>query len=238
MVETGTDVAAVAAGDVEALRKLLESSDLDAWLKERAAAEARGDLWRTDTGSDGTFLVELLVDEEPRVDLKPFLRDPVTVPRFNVPSGKLLVAGEECFAHPPRAPVLGRTVETRSGTFELVAFRTEYSNDDPGGTRFWETAPADERRAWSIGSALGATAVAWTLLGIFAAVVIFGGIGSLAYALVAVGTIPIVWFVSWLSWQLPAYKRAEMRHQGCWLEFPSVVLVLRSVATENGKHRD
>ena len=111
-VETGTDAAALAAGDIEAINEVLDAPSLDAWIERRDRAAASGVLWRTDTGSDGSFLVHLFVDEEPRSELVPYLRDPIEIPRFPIPSGRVLVAGEECFARRHIEKIrLGKVVE-------------------------------------------------------------------------------------------------------------------------------
>jgi len=93
-VETGTDVAAIAVADPSALQEL-RSSRGDAFESQRQTAVANGKLWRKDTGADGAYLIHLFIDEAPPEPISAFLRDSEVLELFHVPSGRLLIAGEE-----------------------------------------------------------------------------------------------------------------------------------------------
>src|SRR5262249_8019278 len=93
-IPTGTDVAAVAAGDPTLLQDLgsLQGREFHRRCSEAVAAHA---LWRAETGADGAYLVHLYVNEEPAAEIRPYLVNPIVVDPFHVPSGRLMVAGEE-----------------------------------------------------------------------------------------------------------------------------------------------
>jgi hypothetical protein len=94
IVETGTDVATVAIGDPSLLASL-RACNGRGYENELSRAVSDGALWSADIGSDGAYLFHVFVDEEPTPPVATFLRDPVVVECFRVPSGRLLVAGQE-----------------------------------------------------------------------------------------------------------------------------------------------
>jgi hypothetical protein len=231
-VETGTDAAALAAGDIEALNEVLDAPSLDAWIERRDRAAASGVLWRIDTGSDGSFLVHLFVDEEPRSELVSYLRDPIEIPRFPIPSGRVLVAGEECFARQHIENIrLGKVVELPRGEFSLIAYRTEYP-DDLAERRLRATGSSRQVRAWSLGNALSVACVALTGLGLVTAPVLYLAFDSLAAAAVPVALTAAAWRAQTGFRRRQAYRSAHDLYQRLANDYPSVVLVLKSRSSD------
>jgi hypothetical protein len=229
MVEVGTDVAALAMGDIEAIGELLNAPNMDAWTERRDRATSSEILWRTDTGSDGSFLLHLFVDEPPRSDLAPYLKDPVAFSRFPIPSGRVLVAGEECFVKPKLDQLtMGKVVEITPGNFSLTAYRAEYP-DDLAERRLRENASPEEVRAWSIGNAMPAICVIGTLLCLLASAVLYAVFTSVAIAGIPMAFAIAAWFgQTWFRRQA-SYRAAQDLYQRFEREYPSVVIVLKSL---------
>ena len=153
VVATGTDVASVGVGDPALLASLGDCKGRG-FEKLRADAVGSGALWLAETGADGAYLLHLYVDEEPPSDIAPYLNNPVVVERFPVASGKLRVAGEECFVGAislHQYPHMGGEVQVEPGEYKLTAFRSEAADELLDG-RFAERATPGQRRAWSSGT--------------------------------------------------------------------------------------
>jgi hypothetical protein len=228
IVETGTDVAAIAIGDPSLLGSLRAARDMAETRTALSNAVASGALWRTDTGADGAFLVHVFVDEEPDTPIRRFLQDPITVDRFPVPSGRLLVGGEEEFVGIDRERerrAMGREIDITAGEYHFTAYRVEAP---PGTltTRFAEQATPIQRRAWSFGNALIPICVLISVAAIAVSVTIYLRTASAGFALSALTSPAIAWWFQARFRARPPYRAAESLFRRIERELPSVVVVL------------
>jgi hypothetical protein len=226
IVETATDVAAVAVADPTLIGALREARDYAQFVAVRSQAEASGALWRTDTGADGAYLFHIFLEEEPPSDLRRQFEDPISMERFRVPSGRLVVAGEECLAGSQAlSPALGQEVEVPAGTYRLTAFRVE-DRDDVTDRRWKTEAPPEQQRAWRIGNSLAALSVIAVLAAIVGAVVLYLATSSVLLAILSC-TLPLLvggWSRRYRRGAL--FRAAEDAFRKIEREMPSIVLVL------------
>jgi hypothetical protein len=229
VVETGTDVAAVAVGDPSLLGPLQECRG-SGYERLRDEVAARGELWRADTGADGAYRFHIFVDEEPPATVAQFLEDPQTVEPFRVPSGRLLVAGEEFFVGAlsiGKYPHMGQEIQVPPGDYSFTAFRVE-GPEEYVEDRFVAAATPDERRAWEVGNALPV----WGCLGSVAALAVaalaYARTGSILAAALPVLAAVAAWVGQARYRRRPEYVAAEARYRSIEREMPSIVLVLRT----------
>jgi hypothetical protein len=233
VVGTGTDAAAVALGDPTLLAGL-RGSHGSSFEQQRAAAIASGAMWRGETGSDGAFLVHVFVDEEPPAALSPHLHEPMIVERLRIPSGRLLVAGEEMFSalSIDRYPHMGREVRVPAGDYTMTALRCDAA-EHLLDSRFEQQATPQQRRAWARGNALPATCVAGTI-----AAVITASAAYLRTASLGLASVPLLGAVGLWLWSRhyrkgANYRSAETLYRAIELELPSIVVVLATVRGPN-----
>lgn len=229
-IETGTDTGAIAIADPSLTVALRSSTGRNA-DRHREEAVANGNLWRADTGADGSYLIHLFVDEDPPAAVAPFLRDPLVVETFHVPSGQLLVAGEEFVAaSEPLAkyPHMGSSIELPAGTYELTAFRLDEARDDDIERRFAAEADPREKRAWEFGNALPMICVGLTIAALITGYVlqVTGAPQTATYGLAVI--VAIVWIWQAKARRTPEYTAAERLYRRLERELPSIVVVLRS----------
>jgi hypothetical protein len=226
VVGTGTDAAAVALGDPTLLTGLRESRG-HAFEEQRAEACASGAMWRGETGSDGSFLFHVFVDEEPPAALSSHLHDPVIVERFRIPSGRLLVAGEEMFfaLAVDKYPHMGREVRVPAGDYRMTASRCEAA-DHLLYRRFEEQATLVQRRSWTRGNTLPVICALGTLAAFVTAYFVYRSTVSFGMALVPLLGAAGLWLWNRHHRASDAYKAAEALYRAIELELPSIVVVL------------
>lgn len=233
VVETGTDVAALGVGDPSLLEELRTARGKE-YAVARDAAVARGTLWRTELEGDGAYLFHIFVDEEPPDQLAAFLRDPLDVESFMIPSGRLLVGGEEYFVGArdlAATPQMGQEIEVPRGEYSLRAYRVE-APDDYLDRLFAGAATSDEQSAWRTGT----RARDYVVLGSVGAVIA----SFIAYFVgtpVLLALLPLLIPARGWAWlrkfeQKPAYAAALARFRAIERELPSIVLVLTTKITQ------
>jgi hypothetical protein len=231
IVGAGTDVASVGVGDPALLVSLSECKGRGC-EKLRADAVASGALWLAETGADGAYLFHLYVDEEPPSDIAPYLKDPIVVEPFRVTSGKLRVAGEECFVGAISLadyPHMGSEVEVGPGEYKLTAFRSEAADELLEG-RFAERATPEQRRAWSFGNRLAAICVFATVAALILGYFIYLRTVSVWLALLPVAVAVALWVGRRRYCQGSRYLAAEKLFRVVENELPSIALVLKKRA--------
>jgi hypothetical protein len=223
LVEAGTDAASLLLFDPGALpedfdiRACGDPSELLQELSETGRAR-----WMQ-TGADGAYLLHAYVNEPVPESLQLYLREPITVDSFLVPTGQLYFTGVEYGFREDdhllrRYPHMGSSFALAPGIYRLTLWRTEYP----------ERLQEDQLReqvpplAYSLHQGMG-----WFVL---AAVV--GAIGVLATAWRGILN---VWFWCLLPlWLLmiglpfivsrtQAFRQARERFREIEREFPSVV---------------
>jgi hypothetical protein len=226
VIRTATEVAAVGAGDPTLLEALRDSKGrgCDRQMADAVASHA---LWRTDTGADGAYLVHLYVNEGPQVEIERHLKDPIVIEPFHVPSGRLMVAGEEVLVGARSLndyPHLGQEVQIAHGDYRLTAFRSEAA-DELLEKRFLARASADEQRAWTFGNRLAGGCVFLTFAALVAAYFTYlesgSAIGVLLPLLAAAGA----WWGRSRYRRTALYRSAEAIFRAIELELPSIVLL-------------
>ena len=227
-VPTGTDVAALSAGDPSLLESLRRSS-LKAYPSERARAIEAGALWHAETGDDGDYLFHVFVDEEPPISLVQYLEDPVTMDVIHVPSGKLRIAGDEYFGGHLSLddyPHMGGEIELAPGDYSITAWRTEY----PDGLlekEFEQAATLQQLNAKLFAESLGGWAIFATV--ILSVVGFWIWLRSGLWVLGALVLLPI--FMLWryegrIRKSEPYQDTIKLLHS-IERKYPSIVLVLK-----------
>ena len=228
IVETGTDVATVAIGDPTLLESL-RACNGRGYDDELSHAVAGGALWTADIGSDGAYLFHVFVDEEPSPPVATWLRDPVIVECLRVPSGRLLVAEQECFigALSPRDyPHMGREVGVPPGDYQLTAYRVE-APDDYLDSRLSEQATSDQRRAWSMGNSLPAWCFVATIAALVAGYFLYLETVSTSLALLPPAIAALAWWWQARYRRGAAYQSAQSLFRTLEREIPSIAVVMR-----------
>ena len=228
IVEMGTDVATVAIGDPSLLESL-RACNGRGYHEELSRAVADGALWTADIGSDGAYLFHVFVDEEPPPPVAMWLRDPVIIECLRVPSGRLLVAGQECFigALSPRDyPHIGREVGVPPGDYQLTAYRVE-TPDGYLDSRLSEQATSDQRRAWSLGNSLPAWCFVATIVALVAGYVLYLKTVSTPLALLPLAIAALGWWGQVRYRRRGPYQSAQTLFRAIERELPSIAVVMR-----------
>lgn len=228
VVGTGTDVGCVGLGDSALLAPMRERKGHDI-EKVRDDAVASGALWLSETGADGGYLVHLYVDEEPPADVARYLEGPIVIERLCVPSGKLIVAGEECLSGAlslEKHPHMGSVVQVAPGEYQMTAFRGD-APEEVIEAQFETRTTAEERKAWSIGNRLTAMCVLGTLAALFLGYFVYVRTASIWTSLIPVIGAVAPWAYRTRYCASERYRRAERIYRSIEQEFPSIAVVLR-----------
>lgn len=130
IIDAGTDAATICLVDPAAL-----PDDFDAKVQRETFAYLKqlssdGLLHQIETGTDGSFLLHLFVDELPPNDLRSDCKDPYPIV-LPVPSGTLWFIGAEALLG-GRAELgasnLGKSAQIPPGSYSGTLFRTEFSD--------------------------------------------------------------------------------------------------------------
>jgi hypothetical protein len=232
IIEAGTDVAGLAIGDPSLLGALRGCKNLRDCREELSKAMASGTLWRTDTGADGDYLIHLFIEEEPPASIRGFFKEPIAIERFRVPSGRLLVAGEECFVgeiSPHEFPQWGREIEVAAGEYKFTAYLVEPPTDVVKA-QFDVQASRDQRRAWALGNNLPFICVLMTVAALVVGYFVYLRTVSPSLSLSPLLVAVIAWW-----WQArfrgrASYRAAEKLFRAIARELPSVAVVMRRLA--------
>ncbi len=128
-IETGSDIAAWCAFDPGAVTAELPASPGSIEWKKLGALQARNQLWLHSTGGDGTYLVQVLVDESLPESFTPHAK-PIGEPaKLQVPTGTLRVSGAEDLTSVPIRPNPTETVNIPAGTYNVNAWALEWPED-------------------------------------------------------------------------------------------------------------
>jgi hypothetical protein len=227
-IRTGTDIAAVGAGDPSVLAPLLDTKGRG-FDRQRADAVASHALWRTDTGADGAYLIHLYVNEDPPAAIGRHLKDPIVIDRFQVPSGRLLVAGEDVLIGArslSEYPQMGQEVQIGAGQYTLTAFRSEAA-DQLLEQQFRERASPGERRAWALGNRLAGACFFLSVAALVAAYFTYVRTLSPIAAFLPLVVAMAAWLGRSQYRRATLYRSAERIFRATELELPSIVLVLK-----------
>jgi hypothetical protein len=128
-IETGSDVAAWCAFDPGAVVSDLPTAAAAIEWAKLEALQVKNKLWLHSTGSDGTYLVQVLVDESLPEHFAPHAK-PIGKPtKLQVPTGTLCVSGAEDLANAPIRPNQSETVSIPAGTYDVSAWALEWPED-------------------------------------------------------------------------------------------------------------
>ena len=213
ILEVITAVKAIGAGDPTLIRAFSPVADPNVAPPH----------WRTDTGAEGRFRIHLFVDEEPPVSVATYLREQQRLAKMLVPSGRLLVAGEEAFYGSP-PDQFGREIEIPAGEYDLVACRCQ-APPDVIDRRFREQASPAQREAWSLVRALGWASLVGSVVAVLAAWLLERRVGVLA-ALVPLALIAAVIYLRHRYRETEAFRSAETLRAAIQRDQPDYTLVL------------
>jgi len=213
IIEVSTGVKAIGVGDPTLIRA----------FSPAAGPGVAPPHWRTDTGRTGTLLLHLFVDEEPPVSIATYLREQQRLQKMLVPSGRLLVAGEEAF-YGSEPDGFGREVAVEAGEYDLVACRCR-APADLVDRRFRERATPAQRQAWSLVRSIGWIALLGSAAAIVAAWVLERRAGGLA-ALIPVALVAGIIYALTRYRDGDAYQSAEALRESLQRDLPDYAVVL------------
>jgi hypothetical protein len=222
IVEAGTDAATLALFDPAAMpedapaRLLADPADLMEDLVQAGRA------YRIDTHADGSYTLHGYVDEPLPDGIAPYVRDPVTVENFQVPSGRVYFAGAE-YAGPDMEASLsrykmGEPFDVRPGVYRLTVYEAEFPeglDEDllreatPGGT-------------YSLHQSMGCFVWLAILSAIGLAVTLFGEIlKPWRYYLIPIFGTGLAW--PFVLARLKPYRETHERYRAIQREHPAYV---------------
>jgi hypothetical protein len=213
IIEVATAVKALGAGDPTLIRAFSPAPDPNVAPPH----------WRADTGAEGRFLVHLFVDEEPPVSMATYLRERRRIDRMLVPSGRLLLAGEEAF-YGTESDGLGREVLVEPGEYDMVACRC-HAPPDLIDRRFGEQATPAQREAWTLVRTLGWVSLVGSVVAVAAAWMLERRVGVLA-ALVPLALIAGIIYIRSRYAAGEAYQSAETLRAAIRRDLPHFALVM------------
>lgn len=233
LAEAGTDVASVALFDPDALPEDFdERPGEDTWpIIEQLAREGR--VHEFNTGSDGGFLLHVYLDEPVPDALAKYVREPITVEKFLVPSGRLYFAGSEYIFRRDDSPLrkhpsLGTRLDIRPGTYKLTFSWMDYPHDSVEE----KMKAAVGRRAAALHEAHGCIMAVSVLVVLFAVLDLVASVWydvlwnwfriSLPAATVAI-LVPLLFSL------LPGYRRAVRTYRALEKEHPCFVAFLETL---------
>lgn len=142
VMETGTDAAGICVFDPMALPADFDDSSRNDPIGQLEQLANAGHLWWCNTGGDGSYLVQVHVDEEVPQDMRAYLHDPQRQELFRAPSGVVWACGIEYIARDPtrghaqtpkgglgRHPHMGGPCEVAPGDYTMTAWRAEWPDD-------------------------------------------------------------------------------------------------------------
>ena len=131
VIEAGTDAASLLLFDPGALPPDFEDRLRAGSVEVLARLDDQGKVCWISTEGDGRFLLHAYVDEPVPAALRPYLRDPVVVERFPVPTGRLFLTGSEYAFRDDdqflrQHPHMGGFCTIRPGAYRLTLYRGVY----------------------------------------------------------------------------------------------------------------
>jgi hypothetical protein len=134
IAEAGTDGATLALWDPAALPEEFDARYRQETLELLEALQDQGRLYWTETGSDGSYLLHVYLDEPVPAALAPFLEEQVELRELQVPGGTLWFAGAEYTFRVDDSllrayPHQGTRLELPSGSYQACVSRVEYPED-------------------------------------------------------------------------------------------------------------
>jgi len=175
-------------------------------------------LVRLPTGSDGGYLLHLYVDESPPDHVMRYcLAEDKLTGRFSAPGGRIAFGGvESAFRDFKPNSLIRSDAIIAPGGYSFTAYRTDIPDEVIAQATRVESTSAER---W-----LSRAPLTITLLS--------GGVGfafAIFKSFVSAGLVLVVGYFSFKSVKrLPAYKALAMRREEAQLNFPSIVIEMRS----------
>ncbi|MBO0699058.1 MAG: hypothetical protein J2P46_11735 [Zavarzinella sp.] len=222
IVEAGTDAATLALFDPAAMPEdAANRLQVDpAGLMEELVLAGRA--YRIDTHADGSYTLHAYVDEPLPESIAQYVREPVTVENFQVPSGRLYFAGAEYAAPDMEASLsrykMGEPFDVRPGVYRLTMYKTEY----PEGIDEDLLREATPGGAFSLHRSMGCFVWLAIISAVGMAVAIFGEIlKPWRYYLIPLFGAGLVW--PFVVARLKPYRETQERYQAIQREHPAYV---------------
>jgi hypothetical protein len=230
-LEAATDSAALLLFDPGSI-----PAELGRWPVYEAAEclerlDRAGTVCRIDVAADGSYLIQLYVNESMPGHLGARVRGPRRIEAFPVPTGRLCLAGledalREVVAPEPRRPAAGASAVVEPGRYRLTLYRLE-SPEGLVHEAFRAQAPRSEYLAWVSMKVLIPLAVAaW--IGLVA--VLFTTV-RVPFPSLAAPILALVFALPFVVRRLEVYESAKQRFARLQREAPPLVALLESNPT-------
>ena len=230
LIEAGTDAASLLLFDPGALPQDFEDRLRAGSVEVLARLDDQSKVRWISTEGDGGFLLHAYVDEPLPQAFRPYLRDPVVVEGFPVPTGRLFLTGSEYAFRDDdqflrQHPHMGGFCTIRPGAYRLTLYRGVY----PSGSlehRFRDEASRWEYGLWnSMRVLIPLSVAAWIGL-----VVIFFTRSRVPWPSLLAPSLGLIFALPFLVRHIETYRLAKERYTSLEREFPSFIAEFESVS--------
>jgi len=227
IVEAGTDAAMLTIFDPAAIPEEYDKTSPGDQIKVCDKLEQEGRLKLVNTGSDGAYLLHAYEAEEVPGYLRAFLKEPIVLEKFQVPSGKLYFTGTEyTFAkddsYLKRHPHMGGSLSLKPGVWHLTLYRTDYP-DDFHDNLFKEKLGGPGYKLYdSMGCFVGLA-----VLAVIGSIVAFNFMSAKYWAVSVLPLGLLLLSLPFIVSNLPSYRHIDRQKKEIEREYPSIVAVLK-----------
>jgi hypothetical protein len=223
VIEAGTDAASILLFDPGALPPDFEDRLRAGTVEVLTRLDEQGKVCWISTEGDGRFLFHAYLEEPVSESLWPFLRDPVVVEDFPVPTGRLFLTGSEYAFRDDdhflrQHPHMGGFCTIRPGAYRLTLYRGVY----PSGSlerRFRDESSGWEYGLWNSQRVLIPLSVAaWIGM-----VVIFFTRSRVPWPSLLAPSLVLMFALPFLVRHIETYRLAKEHYASLEREFPSFI---------------
>ena len=223
VIEAGTDAASLILYDPGVLPPDFDTSTHDDPVGLLEGLHGQGRVYWINTGADGAYLLHAYVDEPIPSQLEPHIQDPIKVPEFYVPTGRLYFVGSEYCGSGVDAALaryshMGGSFTLRPGVYRLTMARGEYPESLQSDLLRQEVAPG----AFALHQSMGCFVWLAILCAIGFAVAVFGEI----FAPWRLYLLPLLGFgiaAPFVLARFRLYRETRMKYRAIEREYPSVI---------------
>jgi len=182
------------------------------------------------TGADGAYLLHLFEGEDAPDSLKPYLREPVELPSFPIPTGRVYFTGAEYIfrnddAELKKHPHMGTSAEVKPGLWKVTLFRTEYP--DEMVEELVEKAMG--KRLYKLSESMGC--LIWlAVLAAIGAAVSYRFLKPLSWLAFVAPVLLIFLALPFVLGRSKSFRDAGIKRKEIEIQFPSIVGVMKWLA--------
>jgi hypothetical protein len=227
-LDAGTDAACVALFDPAALPDDFDRHWEESPIEFARVLQQEGRMFFVETGADGSYSLELFVDEEVPENLCTYAADPIELPRFRIPGGTLLFCGGEYAAREAQESVANRA-SLVAGEYHAKFWRTEYPQEMVYNMVKSKLGPIRHGVETFIGTMTGLAIVSSVLL---LPALLFFWFAQWVWIGLAI-SLPLAGLGMFVL-KLPYFERIQADRRGVEKEYPSIIGQMRRLDLPQG----